>query len=163
MSDEVLSFIMFWKRLAWNLILRDHAQNTTNPEISLVVNNVITLLIGRSKWAPISSIMYHLGEGTRPCPFPVTKNGHCQGYLAYLIHYRSSWAPYCWTNQNRDDVIDNQWNFRIGRILGMIPYSVGTLVPPYSSALFLLASSSHWTRASVYSRSPWIGSHIRKL
>ena len=33
-------------------------------------------LIGRSKWAPISSIMYHLGEGTRPCPFPIRGNGH---------------------------------------------------------------------------------------
>ena len=53
-----------------------HAQNTTNLAISLVVYNVIHLLIGRSKLAPISSIMYPVGEGTRPCPFPVTGNGH---------------------------------------------------------------------------------------
>ena len=24
----------------------------------------------------ITSIMYHVGEGNQPCPFPVTKNGH---------------------------------------------------------------------------------------
>ena len=41
--------------------------------------NVIPLLIGPSQRAPIISIMYHLGEGTRPCLFPVTGNGHGQG------------------------------------------------------------------------------------
>ena len=55
--------------------LTDHAQNTTNRAISLVVNYVIPLLTGSSTWASITSIMYHKGEGTRPCPFPVTGNG----------------------------------------------------------------------------------------
>ena len=66
----------------WELGFRDHAQNTTNLAISLVVYNVIYLLIGRSKWAPISSIMYPVGEGTRPCPFPVTGNGRGRVYRA---------------------------------------------------------------------------------
>ena len=56
--------------------VRDHTQNTTNPVISLVVYNVIPILIGQLAYAPITSIMYHLGEGTPPCPFPVTGNGH---------------------------------------------------------------------------------------
>ena len=55
---------------------RDDAQNTTNPAISLVVYNVIPLLIGLPERASISSIMYHVGEGNRPCPFLVTSNGH---------------------------------------------------------------------------------------
>ena len=56
--------------------VRDHSQNTTNPAISLVVYNVILFLIGPSARALITSNMYHVGEGTRPCPFPVTGNGH---------------------------------------------------------------------------------------
>ena len=56
--------------------IRDHAQNTTNPAILLVVNNVTPVLIGPPKRAPITTIMYRVGEGTRPCPFPVTRNGH---------------------------------------------------------------------------------------
>ena len=34
--------------------------------------NVIPPLIGPPARAPINSIMYHVGEGTWPCPFPVT-------------------------------------------------------------------------------------------
>ena len=52
-----------------SLTLRDHLQNTV---ISLAADNVILLLIGPSKGAT----MYHLGEGTRPCPFAVTANEH---------------------------------------------------------------------------------------
>ena len=46
------------------LEFRDYAQNMTNPAILLVVNNVIPLLIGPELRAPITLIMYHLGEGT---------------------------------------------------------------------------------------------------
>ena len=53
--------------------LGDHAQNTTNPAISLVVYNVIPLLICLLL-LPNMSIMYKVGEGTRSCP--VTGNGH---------------------------------------------------------------------------------------
>ena len=49
----------------------DRLQNTKIP---LAVNNVIPLLIGPSK----NAIMYHLGEGTRPCPFAVIANGQGQ-------------------------------------------------------------------------------------
>ena len=62
--------------LIFDGVLSDGAQNTTNPAISLVVNNLIPLLIGTSALAPTTSIIYHVGEGTRPCPFPVTGNGH---------------------------------------------------------------------------------------
>ena len=58
------------------LKLRDHAKITTNPAISFVVYNVIPLLIGPSALALIISVMYHVGEGHRPCPFLVTGNGH---------------------------------------------------------------------------------------
>ena len=57
-------------------LFRDHVQNTTNATISLVANNVILRLIGPSTGNPITSIMYHVDEGTRPCSFPVTGNGH---------------------------------------------------------------------------------------
>ena len=50
--------------------LRDHAQNTTNPAI--VVCNVIPILIGPSKWALITSIIYHVGKGIWLFPFPIT-------------------------------------------------------------------------------------------
>ena len=56
--------------------IRDHAQNTTNSAISLVVYYVIPLLIGLPVCGPTSLIMYHVGEGTRPSPFLVTGNGH---------------------------------------------------------------------------------------
>jgi len=49
--------------------MRDRLQNTVN---SLAANNVILFLIRPYK----SPIMYHLGEGTRPCPYAVTANGH---------------------------------------------------------------------------------------
>ena len=55
--------------------LRGHAQNTTNPAISLVVYNVIPLLIGPLAPAPITSNRYHTDEETRPCSFPVTGKG----------------------------------------------------------------------------------------
>lgn len=42
--------------------------------------------------------------------------------IAHVIHDRHHCGSCRWTNQNRDDVIDNQSNCRIGRILGMIPY-----------------------------------------
>ena len=58
--------------------LRDHAQNTINPAISLVAYNIILLLIGPPARAPITSIVYHMDEGTCPCPFPVTGIGHRQ-------------------------------------------------------------------------------------
>jgi len=70
----------FWVICGWydhqtgwqsSCYVRDHAQNTTSPAISLVVNNVIPLLIGPPAWVPITSIMYDVGEGTRPCPFPL--------------------------------------------------------------------------------------------
>ena len=47
------------------------------------------------------------------------------GSLAHIIHDRSYWGAYWPTNLKRDDLIDNQWNWRIGRILGMIPYTDG--------------------------------------
>ena len=43
------------------------------------------------------------------------------GSLAHVIHGWSFWRSNWWTNENRDDVIDNQWNRRISRILSMIP------------------------------------------
>ena len=52
--------------------LRDRLQNTPKPSIPLVVNNVIP----STDWRPKTAIMYHLGEGTRPCPFAVMANGH---------------------------------------------------------------------------------------
>ena len=71
-----LSFGLVNEAVTENNSLRDHAQYTTNHAISLVVNNVISLLIGPPAWAPLVSIMYHVGEGTRPHSFPVTENGH---------------------------------------------------------------------------------------
>ena len=62
--------------LGSHIMLRGCSCNTTNSAISLLVNNVIPLLIGRSKQAPMTLVMYHVGQGTRPCPFPVTGNGH---------------------------------------------------------------------------------------
>ena len=56
-------------------LFRDHAQISATPAISLVDYNVIPSLIGRTFSTP-TSIMDHLGERTRPCPFPVTGNGH---------------------------------------------------------------------------------------
>ena len=44
--------------------------------ISLVVSNVIPILIGPLIWALETSTMHHVGEGTWPCPFPVTGNGY---------------------------------------------------------------------------------------
>ena len=58
------------------VLIRDHAQNMTNPAISVVAYNVIPLLVGPPARAPITSIVYHVSEGTRPCPIPVTGNGH---------------------------------------------------------------------------------------
>ena len=57
----------------------DHAQRMSNRAISLVVSNVIPHLIGPSAQAPITLIMYHVGEGTRPCSFPVTGNRYGHG------------------------------------------------------------------------------------
>ena len=57
-------------------VVRDDAQNTTNPAISVVVYHIIPLLIGQAVWILIISIMYHVGEGTWPCLFPVTANWH---------------------------------------------------------------------------------------
>ena len=62
----------------------DHAQKSANSVISLVVNNVISVLIGLFFWPYWTLIMDSLGEGarpfsgsvTRPCPFPVMGNGH---------------------------------------------------------------------------------------
>ena len=73
---------------AIDTFLRDDAQNTTNPAISLVVYIVIPLLIGPSVWAPITSIMCHVGEGTQPCAFPVTGNGH--GRVTEIKHGNES-------------------------------------------------------------------------
>ena len=50
--------------------------NKINSAISLVNYNVISILIGPLIWAPTTSTMNHMGEGTRPCPFPVTRNEH---------------------------------------------------------------------------------------
>ena len=66
----------FILRLVIHILVRDHAQNTTNSAISLVAYNVIPYLIGPSARALITSIMYHMGQGAWPCPFPVTGNGH---------------------------------------------------------------------------------------
>ena len=48
----------------------------TNHAISLVVYNIIPFLIGPPARAPITSLVYQVGEGTRPCLFPVTGNGY---------------------------------------------------------------------------------------
>ena len=47
-------------------------KNTTNPAISLVAYNIIPLLIGQPALAPITSVMYHSDEGTRPLRGTVT-------------------------------------------------------------------------------------------
>ena len=52
-----------------------------HPLMSLVVDNVIPLLIGSSTRASITSNVYHMGEGSRPCSFPVKGNGHKRGPL----------------------------------------------------------------------------------
>ena len=77
MWTQTSSLQVIWKYQCWPCVkLRAHAQNTTNPVFSLVVYNIVPLLIGPLLWPPKSSIMYPLNEGTRPCPFPVTGNGH---------------------------------------------------------------------------------------
>ena len=55
---------------------RDDAPNTTNPIISLVADNVIPLLIVPPARVSVTLIMYHVDEGTRPCPFSITGNRH---------------------------------------------------------------------------------------
>ena len=60
------------------LAFQGHAQNTNKSEISLVVYNVVPLLIGPPARALMTLIVYHVGEGTRPFPFPVTGNGNGQ-------------------------------------------------------------------------------------
>ena len=74
--------------------LRDHAQNTTNPTISLVVNNVIPYLINQLFWPPKTSIMYHLSEGTQPCPFPVMGNEHGQVTFVLIGWIFTQWLKY---------------------------------------------------------------------
>ena len=56
--------------------VRDPLWNKTDSTISLIDYNVISILIGPSKWAPETSTMYHLSEGTRPCPFPIAGDAH---------------------------------------------------------------------------------------
>ena len=56
--------------------VRDDAQNTTNPAISLVFYNVILLLIGPPLRAPITLIMYHVGKEPGCVFSPVMGNGH---------------------------------------------------------------------------------------
>ena len=47
-----------------NLVpIRDRAQSTTNPEISLVAYNIIALLIGPPARAPMTLNVCHMGEG----------------------------------------------------------------------------------------------------
>ena len=135
-------------------VLRDNAQNTTNSAISLVVYNVIPILIGWSRWAPIYSIMYYVGQGTRPCPFPVTGNGHGRvtepkgdhfsgrnlGMLPREL-FRSLSSPVLWTRkwlfpflENLDHKIFIQYSYNILRklfwfiilIIGIIPVGRST-------------------------------------
>ena len=83
--------------------------NTTNPAILLVAYNVIPLLIGPPAWASITSIMYHVGEATQPCPFPVMGNAHGQvtepkgnqfsGHNLGTIPYRQMFTKYFLLNE----------------------------------------------------------------
>ena len=66
--------------------IRAYAQNTTNSSISLVVNNVISFLIGPRRLVPITSIMHQMGQGTRPCPLSVA--GNRSGRVTEPKHYR---------------------------------------------------------------------------
>ena len=64
------------------------------------------------------------GLGTPTVSLPHNRERTRSGSLAHMIHDRSYWSSLWWANQMRDDINDNQWNYRIGRILGMIPDSV---------------------------------------
>ena len=68
--------------------IRAYAQNTTNSSISLVVNNVISFLIGPRRLVPITSIMHHMGEGARLCAFSVT--GNVSGRVTKPKNYQCS-------------------------------------------------------------------------
>ena len=74
---------------------QDHAQITITKLVALGLGN--------------PSLSVHCnGEGTR------------LGFLTHVIHDRSYWDSYWWTNEKRDDVIYNEWNCRISPILWMI-------------------------------------------
>ena len=116
----------------------EYGPNTTNPAISLVVNNVIHLLIGPQTWAPITLTMYHMGKGTQPCPFPVMGNGHGQvtepkgdqfsGRNLGMIPKRPTLVPwYNWTASTWTKLIPalleillgvNEKNFSCGQVQG---------------------------------------------
>ena len=77
-TSVIVELIEFYGRS-----LRDHAQNTTTKLVAFGLGN------------PSVSVPRN-GERTRP------------GSLAHVIHDRSYWNSCWWTNQKRDDVIDNQ-------------------------------------------------------
>ena len=63
-----------------------------------------------------------LGLGNSSVSVRGNREGTQSGFLSQVIHDLSYWGS-CWrTYHKRDDVIDSQWNCRIGRILGMTPY-----------------------------------------
>ena len=92
-----------------NLGVRDHAENTTNPAISLVVNNVIPFLIGPSQRAPKPLRLYHVGEGTWPCPFPVTGNGHGRVPKPKGEHLIWAWSLRCDINPSTLLTLGNKY------------------------------------------------------
>ena len=63
-----------------------YAQNRTNSSTSLLVNNVISFLIGPTALVPITSIMHQMDEGTRPCPLSVA--GNRSGRVTEPKHYQ---------------------------------------------------------------------------
>ena len=65
-----------------------YAQNRTNSSTSLVVNNVISFLIGPTALVPITSIKHRMGQGTRPCPLSVA--GNTSGRVTEPKHYQFS-------------------------------------------------------------------------
>ena len=92
---ESVGYLFRTQRWHW-VSVRVHVQITTTKLVTLGLGNP-------------SAAIPHYRERTRP------------GFLAQLILDRSYWGSCWWTNQKMDDVIINQWNCRIGRILGMIP------------------------------------------
>ena len=99
-------------------LVREHPQILANSAIPLVQNNVIPVLIGPLFWPSLTLIMDSLGEGTRPCLFPVTGNGH-------------GWVPSPRESMIKAHDVQNNgpirtgmtlfWTNLIARFLGMSP------------------------------------------
>ena len=119
----------------WSLL-----QPSLSPEMRTFLNSSISLtnISSSAFFFPFRGIFHYaqititklVALGLDNLSVSVSRNGERTrpDSLTNTIHDRRYWRSFWLANQKIDDVIDNQWNCKIGRIFSVVPKSYNACV-----------------------------------